>query len=558
MPASWLSNKFMELGLEVYSQNFSMNHPLKKHTVVSGTNVYAIMRAPRMASTEAVVLNLPFRKSNLPGVALSLAVAKYFRRHAYWAKDVIFLVSEQDQLGVLAWLDAYHHHDDSNSDFLKSSNLESRAGSILAAISLEILADRVTTFDMQVEGLDGQLPNLDLFNLAVRLCHTENISPTFHGKANHRSPRSQKGYIHALTTMLSMVITQASGQPSGNHGLFQRFNIEAVSMVGSRQKGTSYGFKQMGRVVEGIVRSLNNLLERFHQSFFFYLLPSTDRYVSIGMYMPPFGLIVIPAVIKALALWIQMSTEQTANDPMDQRRKLSTDGSTSESGDSANKNGGATLLSVLPMLTMAHLMGVGLYIFTAPTWLLDMYKQLPTDHLLFYSIMSVGAAALFFPKLVMRHGKPGENIFIPSPDMLRCVALLELSLVLGTTSVMNFSLAAIIGIFTVPVLVCLVPRRSRVGTLLQMMVTVMVAPPVLLYIVILSSKLLVGVDGDVHTLAIQSYEEMVSAVFSSVTSGCIYGDWTYGLVTVVLFPIWLLFWCLVWGPVEEKVNCPEQ
>jgi len=29
-------------------------------------------------------------------------------------------------------------------------------------------------------------------------------------------------------------------------------------------------------------RSLNNLLERFHQSFFFYLLPSTDRYVSIG------------------------------------------------------------------------------------------------------------------------------------------------------------------------------------------------------------------------------------------------------------------------------------
>ena len=52
------------------------------------------------------------------------------------------------------------------------------------------------------------------------------------------------------------------------------------------------------RVIEGIFRSLNNLLERFHQSFFFYLLPSTDRYVSIGLYMPPFGLLVLPVAIK--------------------------------------------------------------------------------------------------------------------------------------------------------------------------------------------------------------------------------------------------------------------
>ena len=45
-------------------------------------------------------------------------------------------------------------------------------------------------------------------------------------------------------------------------------------------------------------RSLNNLLERFHQSFFFYLLPATDRYVSIGLYMPPFGLLALPIIIK--------------------------------------------------------------------------------------------------------------------------------------------------------------------------------------------------------------------------------------------------------------------
>ena len=52
------------------------------------------------------------------------------------------------------------------------------------------------------------------------------------------------------------------------------------------------------RIIEGVCRSLNNLLERFHQSFFFYLLPATDRYVSIGLYMPPFGVLASPVLIK--------------------------------------------------------------------------------------------------------------------------------------------------------------------------------------------------------------------------------------------------------------------
>lgn len=52
------------------------------------------------------------------------------------------------------------------------------------------------------------------------------------------------------------------------------------------------------RVIEGIFRSLNNLLERFHQSFFFYILPATERYISIGLYMPPFGLICAAGLIK--------------------------------------------------------------------------------------------------------------------------------------------------------------------------------------------------------------------------------------------------------------------
>lgn len=77
-------------------------------------NVYGILRAPRSASTEAVVVTVPYRPpasahlTTVPGLALTLALAKFFRRQKYWAKDIIFLVTDHEQLGVQAWLEAYH------------------------------------------------------------------------------------------------------------------------------------------------------------------------------------------------------------------------------------------------------------------------------------------------------------------------------------------------------------------------------------------------------------------------------------------------------------------
>lgn len=41
-------------------------------------------------------------------------------------------------------------------------------------------------------------------------------------------------------------------------------------------------FNFVFRVIEGVYRSINNLLERFHQSYFFYLLADYDRFISIG------------------------------------------------------------------------------------------------------------------------------------------------------------------------------------------------------------------------------------------------------------------------------------
>lgn len=61
----------------------------------------------------------------------------------------------------------------------------------------------------------------------------------------------------------------------------------------------------MGRVIEGTFRSLNNLLEKLHQSFFFYLLMSTERFVSIGTYLPSAMLVAVNFTFTSIALWIR-------------------------------------------------------------------------------------------------------------------------------------------------------------------------------------------------------------------------------------------------------------
>lgn len=52
------------------------------------------------------------------------------------------------------------------------------------------------------------------------------------------------------------------------------------------------------RLLEGMYRKLNNLLERLHQSYFFYLMPSLSHFVSIGYYMPAFGLLAVILLLR--------------------------------------------------------------------------------------------------------------------------------------------------------------------------------------------------------------------------------------------------------------------
>merc|ERR1719348_928275 len=55
IPSAWLMSQLTALGLEVHQHHFSLNYPLGNSTF-KGTNIYAILRAPKASSTESLVL----------------------------------------------------------------------------------------------------------------------------------------------------------------------------------------------------------------------------------------------------------------------------------------------------------------------------------------------------------------------------------------------------------------------------------------------------------------------------------------------------------------------
>ncbi|GKD29714.1 glycosylphosphatidylinositol anchor attachment 1 protein, partial [Tanacetum coccineum] len=101
----------------------------------------------------------------------------------------------------------------------------------------------------------------------------------------------------------------ALGVPTGSHGAFRDYQVDAITLeispkLSRNTKGrqTEFLFRG-GRLIEGVIRSVNNLLEKFHQSFFLYLLTSSNKFISVGVYMIAFLLLVAPLPVLAAYLF---------------------------------------------------------------------------------------------------------------------------------------------------------------------------------------------------------------------------------------------------------------
>lgn len=320
---NFIKRELDNFGLNPYEQNFSFVGKEKQH---NGTNVYAIIRGERSTSSESIVLCAPYRKNDksdtLSGIALTLSLANYFSSKSYWAKDVIIVFIDHDDFGLAAWLDSYYDVDlkasfkGSRRDSYYES-LADRSGPMQAAIVLELSGRKFSRVNIKIQGKFGQLPNLDLFNLVIELAARESVTPYFHNKSLPFDLSTEDLYRHHLETAISFMKTQATMQADGLHGQFLKYSVQSLTLEAPSIDASEINrnlitasLLNVGRLLEGVFRSLNNLTERFNRSYYFYIILSLRRFTSIGYYMIAFGLTIIPVLLKAYLIHQERCTQK--------------------------------------------------------------------------------------------------------------------------------------------------------------------------------------------------------------------------------------------------------
>ncbi|EME40303.1 hypothetical protein DOTSEDRAFT_74938 [Dothistroma septosporum NZE10] len=441
-----------EIGLKTARQTYS--YKVVGETI-SGTNVYGLLQGPRADATEAMVLIAAWRnfdgEVNYSAVALALTLARYFKRWSIWSKDIIVLLPDDSTYGPEAWVSAYHSTSTTPTTSRNISALPVKAGALQGAVALDYpvgpWGKRFDKLDVLYDGINGALPNLDLLNTAVSVASSQmGVGCSLHGMDQH----SDK-YQDRLKCLTKGVMTQAAGHATGPHSAFMAYHVDAITL---KTVGDGWHDEMsLGRVTESVFRSINNLLEKFHQSFFFYILLNTHRFVSIGSYLPSAMLIAGSFSINALALWV-LSGRGPKEFPGQQKPTGGAAEKLKEKDVVEIKEGEAVaLIPKAELETVERKMLVPATVVLAvhlasciPLWVLTHVNKavLPSAHGIVTTLSYVFAIEISV--VLVRNFKATAQQL----QMMQSFSLLFLGATLSTWATINFSLALIVGLLASP------------------------------------------------------------------------------------------------------------
>ncbi|KAL8943280.1 MAG: hypothetical protein Q9216_001191 [Gyalolechia sp. 2 TL-2023] len=449
--AAKLREIFGSIGLKSATQKYDY-HAAGIH--YSGENAYAVLHAPRGDATEAIVLVAAWTNMdaelNQSGVALALTLARYFKRWSLWSKDIIILITSDSKAGPQAWVDAYHDEHSPES----AASLPLKSGALQGVVVVDNALDhRFESLHIVYDGINGQLPNLDLFNSAAHIASGQmGIRVSLQRMWKHNDT-----YRHRLQTMLRGMVSQGLGHTSGAHSSFIPYHVDALTL-----QAVGNGWQDemaMGRCVESTFRSLNNLLEHFHQSFFFYLLMQPQRFVSIGTYLPSAMLVAVNFTIMAIALWIL-----SGRPPKSKPAPIAAEKAKEPEVEVVKKDGMAAiipkedlvvaerrLLFPIALVVSSHFLGsIPLYIFNN------------TRHDILSQILAFGAIAnVFLPAILAIMLSSYTTLSTHRFILLQCFSLLLFGMFLATLATLNFSLAFLIGLLAAPLSFTGVPMSAE-------------------------------------------------------------------------------------------------
>ncbi|XP_072961254.1 uncharacterized protein [Typha angustifolia] len=478
-----------------------------------GVNSVGIIRAPRGDGKEAIVLVSPYNSQKIePTEALSLGLAfsifSLLSRAAWLAKDIVWLAADSrfgEYTSVSSWLNDYHNPtfglnsgnldasvcypsvSDDHWDHItvkeKDTKVFKRAGTMGAAVVFKVTDNKekdgregLTIF---AEASNGQMPNLDLLNIVHYLAvHRQGMRVKigiigtllnsswlkFAGEILERFGRFAKSlnpkwkldvtsaeYVEGTATLASSMYYQALGVPTGPHGAFRDYQVDAVTLELSpkfypkNENAQSAFLLRSGRLIEGVVRSVNNLLEKFHQSFFLYFLTAPNKFVSVGVYMIAFALLISPLPIVAAALF--SSTK---------KQEVPTDGGAQECSDTNTEEseiafGSWRWLQAAKVVFIIHLWAV--IVSLLPYYISNVPNLTSTISMLMWVALSIFTLAVLYPL--------SGSSCSPSVDweLLKAVTVAAASIGLGLMSIINFSTAQMGAMLVVPM--CLFSRPLK-------------------------------------------------------------------------------------------------
>ncbi|KHJ78288.1 hypothetical protein OESDEN_22092 [Oesophagostomum dentatum] len=192
-----------------------------------------------------------------------------------------------------AWLSEYHLVEDGT---LHGDPLPEMGGMMIAGVVMKSQATKSTKdplLRIELNHLNGQLPNLDLFNSVVRIAGKGKFA--LHSTVYGVRDMEQGGTDWHMLVPLRAMYTQAFIAVEGIHSVMGKYGVQAITVAVPSL--TSYPLRHSARLLEAIARSLNNVLERFHQSYFLYILASSDNFVSIAYFMPIIGGVLLPLLM---------------------------------------------------------------------------------------------------------------------------------------------------------------------------------------------------------------------------------------------------------------------
>ncbi|KAK8454523.1 hypothetical protein SEVIR_5G470700v4 [Setaria viridis] len=480
-----------------------------------GINTIGIIRAPRGDGKEAIVLVTPYNSqrvhsNELLSLALGFSVFSLLSRAAWLSKDIVWL-SADSQFGeytaVSAWLNQYHnpvflshsvildtkiygadHIYDGNTEKAEFESFK-RAGTMAAALIFKVgetrrYGDRDSVM-MYAEASNGQMPNLDLLNVVHYLAvHRQGfrvniaafssllssawlrvIAEFFHtiGTVLRKINPDWKlditvpDYVEGTANLANSIYNQALGVPTGSHGAFRDYQVDAVSLEFSptfnvrNENAKSLFLLRGGRLVEGVVRSVNNLLEKFHQSFFLYFLTAPSKFISVGVYMIPFALLLAPLPIVAAALADGSKT-------MEKLAEKSIDDSKANGSAhflQSNKGGSWKWLQAAKVLLVIQLWAV--VVSLLPYYITQIPDATPMQSAVIWAMLSI----VILVALYVMFGSPYSAGV--EWKLLKATMITSISIGLGLMSIINFATAQLGALIVIPMCLFSRPLKARSG-----------------------------------------------------------------------------------------------